>query len=536
MAGWNIFMGSGWLVAAAGLVMVLVFLSGRRLLVRRVPRCIACGYRLEGTPATEGIVRCPECGRVPLGPGEPYALGRKRWIGLLGAVLVLGGWVVAGVPVVRSQGWAALLPIGIQARLLGFSDDPNLWDRVASRAVERGDAAVEDGLRLRVVERLRDADGDPAPAIRAMTVLGGRRYRSEPFRLSSEELWLILEEGAPAARAFAMEQLGVEPPTEELVALRRLAWADADIAQRKVLIDWLVQHPAGPEDLDLIRAAISQGDFGVAMGIGQQLAKSPPEVAEAIAELFEHPEPRVRFMALFCFAQWLRDRDEQPPIDLQRRILALAVDPDPDARSRAASMIEDMSPELVEPAGELLLAASDEDVVERLIHAITRKDEAAFIPYLERAALQPHRPLVQRFFLAEAHQNVRARTRETPGPERFGPLYEDVADALAAGETRLVLAIGQELNWGPHPLLLLAIADRAEADGVGAAGLTKWLEARPPFAALVRAASPGAVIEGAALTGLLRNVSARDANPETLDRIAAHVARWVPDPEDEASN
>lgn len=275
MTGWNLWMADGWLIAAAGLSLVLLFVFGRRVLLRRMPRCIAGGYRLDGIPAANGAVRCRECGRASGGLAEPYALGRKRWIGLLGVVLIVGGWTLASVPTARAHGWAPLVPAGLQVRLLDFSDDPDLWCRVATRATQGAAATrTEEPLRRRVLGRMLDPDGDPTPAIQAMSILGSRSNLSAPM-LSPEDLARVLAEGAPQAKAYAMEQLGRVPPSPELAALRRVAWDEATNAERKIFFDGLIPHPASTEDLELIHAALLNADFSIAMTVARELSKSP---------------------------------------------------------------------------------------------------------------------------------------------------------------------------------------------------------------------------------------------------------------------
>lgn len=86
MSGISWYLVSGWAAAMLGVGLILVGLLGRRILARRTPRCVACGYRLNGAPVADGSVRCPECGRVPRTVAEPHALGRKPWMVAVGVL------------------------------------------------------------------------------------------------------------------------------------------------------------------------------------------------------------------------------------------------------------------------------------------------------------------------------------------------------------------------------------------------------------------------------------------------------------------
>jgi hypothetical protein len=237
MAGWNWYLGVGWLVGSIGLALLLLFVFGRRVLVRRIPRCVACGYRLDGGPA-DGSARCPECGRPPRSPAEPYAMGRRRWSGLLGIVLIMGGLVLANIPLVRSQGWPATLPLGVQARLLPYSDDERLWTRVAEAADDdRLSKSAGDRLRVAVLARMVDRNTDATPALRAF-VLVMRSQSPDLKPYDRADLWRIVANGSPPAKRHAHSRVnGRPPPQDQEVALRREAWRNAPVHERRDLLE-----------------------------------------------------------------------------------------------------------------------------------------------------------------------------------------------------------------------------------------------------------------------------------------------------------
>lgn len=205
-------------------------------------------------------------------------------------------------------------------------------------------------------------------------------------------------------------------------------------------------------------------------------------------------------------------------------------DANPGVRERAGQMVEDMSEEMAGPIGELLLRTTDAHRVVLLANDIVRKDDPGLVPYLERAALQADRPLAHRLLLAETHARLRSRTRQPVGPPVLEPIYREAAERQAAGDPDILIVLASEIPWGPPPLLLLAIADAAEADRVQAPDLEAWLSDRPPFSALLKAAAPEAQSHAGTFAIVVEPVSSRYADASTVERLDAHLPRWFPEP------
>lgn len=526
MAGWTWYLLGGWCLAAGGLGLVLLFVLGRRVLVRRAPRCVRCGYGLEGI----GDGPCPECGRLPGRPGEAYTLGRRRWVGLLGLVLLAGGLVLPSVPAVRGQGWLNALPLGAQARLLPYSDDPRLWMRVGV-AVSNGELSpeVSESVRAKVLERLLDPGRDPTLAAKIFDCFNPG-WGSSAFPFAREDLWRVASDGAsPAIRSVAARFLGVDQvPTREEASIRRRVWAEATPREQDGLLTAIAVTPVDDEDRELVRAAFESDPWRVGMGVSDDVRDGAEWLRGMLAEELAHPDAGVRRGGLQGFQRWMNDRDSKPPLDVQRRILAMAAgDPDPGVAGDAARMIDDMSAEMGEAIGNALVAAHDRGRFEDILHGVVRRDDEAMLEPLRLIATDPSRALWQRLAAGEAYEHVRPRVRRAWSDPGFASLYAEVVDALLAGDPRVLLRAGAESWFGRSPDFLLAVGARAEADGCEPGGLEAWLAGRDGLAAALEAAEPAAGSPGRALD-LLLGESLDEERPGVNDRLRAMHERWFP--------
>lgn len=528
MAGWNLYIAGGWLMAAAGLVTIILYAFGRRVLVRRTPRCIACGYRLEGVPATDTPARCPECGRIPRGIAEPYALGRKRWIGLLGVFLLTAGLALPSVPVIRAQGWTAALPIGVQARLLPFSGDDRLWIRVAAAAeLDRLSARAMGNLRAQVLARMVDPTINPTPAMGAFDYVMRSRNKGLPA-YDREELLRILSSGAPAARSRALAHVGGRaPPQGEEITLRRDAWHAAPVAERWRLLEWFAMHPVDDEDLAIIRSTFETEPWRAASSVDRVLKDASPATHQLILELFDHPQPPVRQSALMVVEDWLRGRDNKPPKEIQAAVLrAGAQDPDPGVFRMAYRSMENLAVEFGPEIGEALASTTDPRRFDGLLYAARRKNDAGVLAGLAKAAAQIDRPLAQRAEAAQAYIAVRARTRQTTDIPDFSDVYASVVDGFMLGDPELLLRIGPHSSLSRTRGMVLAVLDRAGADGVPPEGLASWLAEQPALTAFFQLAEPVATTPREALAEFVLHVW---KGQPTDDRLEAAVAHWFPE-------
>lgn len=356
MAGWTWYGVGGWLLALAGVVALLLFVFGRRVVVRRHPRCAACGYRLDGLQTDADPARCPECGRMAR-PGEAFTLGRKRRVAIVGVALLVAGLLLPSVPTVRAQGWLAALPMGIQVRALPYSDSGAHWGRVLQAGVSQQLTAGQlRRTRAALLDRLASPDGDPTPALEAVLTSGLQRPWSRQAGmdpLTPAELLEAARDGSARTRSFVgrLLQIDTVPTTPEEAALRRAGWRTASQHERVALLQAIAQYPAGVEDLAFIRSAFEAD----AWSAGLAISRSPvaPSVQALVSELLEHPDPNTRRGAVVACEGWLRDRNAKPPLELQRRLLTIVFsDPEPQVASLAARSIDNFSSELGAEIGE----------------------------------------------------------------------------------------------------------------------------------------------------------------------------------------
>lgn len=535
MTGWNLWMAGGWLIAAAGLCLVLLFVFGRRVLLRRTPRCVACAYRLDGIPAADGAVRCPECGRAARGVAEPYALGRRGWIGLLGVLLLTAGLALPSIPVVRAQGWSAVLPVGIQARIMPHSDDERLWTRVAEAADDGGlSPSAADRFRADVLARMVDRNADATPALRAF-VLVMRSRIPELIPFDRADLWRIVANGSPTAKRQAHSHVnGRPPPQGDEITLRREAWHGASGYERGELLEWIAMHPAGDEDLAIIRQAFENDPWRAASSVGGVLKDALPDTHRLMLDLIQHPQPEVRRGVVMALEDWMRERDVKPPLEIQNAIfLAATEDPDFGVVDFADRSLENLSEEFGPRLGVAVAATMHAGRFENLLRSATRKDDPGVLPGLEEAARQPQRPLWQRAKAARAHAWIRARTRQASEKPDFLGVYSSVVDGLLRGDAELLLRIGQDEYFGWDEQMLLAILQRAEVDGVRPEALDSWLASSPGLAGVLMLAEPAAGSPIDALSELIRQ-DLRGRSPD--DRLLAAMTHWFPEhfPQEEA--
>ncbi len=528
MAGWNLYIAGGWLIAAAGLALVLVCVFGRRVLVRRVPRCVVCGYRLDGAPADLSPPPCPECGRPPRTPAEPYALGRRRWIGLLGTVLLAAGLLLPTIPVVRAQGWPAAMPIGIQARLLPHSDDERLWTRVAVAAADgRLSEAAAGTLCAEILSRMTDASRDPTPALGAFDhVMHSRATAVAP--LDRESLLRILAAGAPAARARAVRHVGGQaPPLGEEISLRRQAWRAASGNERRELLEWFVLHPADTEDLAIIRAAFEAEPWRTASNLGRIMRVASPVSHGLMLELLGHQDPRVREGAVMVFEDWLGERDDKPPREIQAALLrALTDDPHPGVVRMAHRSAEDLSEEFGPAIGEAIAATTEPDRLDSLLYVANRKDDPGVLAGLAAAAAQTDRPLWQRTLLMRAFLYVRARTDQTSDVPDFSDIYRATVVGLLERDAELLIRIGHQSDLPRRSGMILAVLDRAAAEGVTREQLGVWLADHPGLRTFILLGEPNTASPRDALAEFVRH---RWTGEPTDSRFHAVTTDWFPE-------
>lgn len=523
MAGWTWMALMGWAVCAFGGSLVLLWAFGNRVLVRARPRCVRCGYHLDGLPECP----CPECGRRPRSPGEAFALGRRRWIGLAGGLVLLVGLVMPSIPAARAQGWPAALPIGWQARLMPHSDDARLWTRVAAAAeFGRLGPTASSAFKKRVLARMQDPDLDPTPALGAFGYVMHSRS-PDLTRYTREELLRIALGGPPAARSATTSYLGGDPPPQgEEIPLRREAWRAAAGPARRELLGWLVLHPAGDEDLAIIRQAFEVDPWQAAFATEKRLRSAPEPVHALILDLFCHPEPGVRRAAVMACEDWFGEREDKPPLAFQEAFLAVAVgDPDASVADMAFRSVDDMSESMGPGIGQALASIREPARFAGMLHAIRRKDDAGVLPGLEQAAFQADRPLWQRAAAANTFWYVRSRTRaETELPD-FSELHATLVDALIRAEPELLVRIGREEQLAWDPQMLCAIAARAEADAVQPSGLEAWLASHPALATMLLLAEPAA---GSAREAMAMMAHSAWQDPSVEGKLRPVLEQWFP--------
>lgn len=536
MSGISWYLVPGWAAAMLGVGLILIGLLGRRILVRRSPRCVACGYRLDGVPVADRSVRCPECGRVPRTAAEPHALGRKPWMVAVGVLVLIAGMLLPSVPLGRAQGWRAVLPLDVQVRMLRLTDDADTWSRVAAASAAGGlSEGSNTRLRASVKERLLDPSRDPTPAVGAAGILRRWTGSTRPELFDRDELARIAAEGAPPARSYAINELGgMAPPTPEQAEQRRMAWPQAVGRDRYELLKWIARYPAGPQDLDILRAAFVADPWQTSMfAMDEVIRFAPPEVIGVVVGLLDDPDPQLRTAGVMCFEDWLSE-DEKPPLEIQRKILEVALN-DPGARvmSTAARSIEDYSPELGPEISEALATTTRPELVKGLLYALSRRDDPSVLPGVERAALQPERPIEQRLEIALAFGYISARTRQPRAEAKFQAIYTEVVDGLIAGDQRLMLAMGRQSQLAFDELFLVALSRRIGADAVTTDGLNAWFAAHPSLAVVLEEAAPGTPDHAAAFRALFEQVRLRTNMPhDTAVELWNYIRLWFADLEE----
>lgn len=452
----------------------------------------------------------------------------------LGVLVLVIGLLMPLAPTARAQGWRAVLPLDLQVRLLRFTDDADTWSRVASASAAGGLTAEADArLRAGIKGRLLEPAQDATPAVQAARILRPWNRSGGSGLFDRDELARIAAEGAPPARSYAIAELGgMVPPTPEQAEQRRRAWPQAAGRDRQTLLEWIMRHPAGQEDLEIIRAAFMADPWSTSIITDEKVVQAaPPEVLAIVVGLLDDTNPQVRIAGVMCFEPWLRDRNDKPPLDVQRRILAVMLD-DSNTRvvSRASRSIENLSPELGETIGEGLAAATRPYLVQRLLHGIRRRDDPSVLPALERAALQPERPIDQRLEIAHSFEFVARRTRQPAGEPRFTDLYAEVIDGLMAADPGLILAMGRLDQVAHDGSFLLALTRRIGPDTVTIDGLNDWFAAHPALAAVLAEAVPGEADHAAAIRALFEQLRA-GIHHETAAELWTSFHQWFPDME-----
>jgi hypothetical protein len=261
--------------------------------------------------------------------------------------------------------------------------------------------------------------------------------------------------------------------------------------------------------------------------VGRYLKDASPETHRVMLDLLRHPQPGVRRGALMALEEWMRERDDKPPLELQNAVFLIATeDPTFDVADFAGRSLENLSADFGPRLGEAIAATVHPGRFDNLLFSAARKDDPGVLPGLEKAARQPDRPLWQRAKAARSHSWVRSRTRDPSETPDFSEIYSLVVDGLLRGDPQLLFRIGREEYYGWDEQMLLAILQRAEVDGVQPDALDSWLVSSPGLAGVLMLAEPAADSPGDALAELI--VRARRGQPSD-DRLQAATAHWFPE-------
>lgn len=372
-----------------------------------------------------------------------------------------------------------------------------------------------------------DPDADPAPVFNAFDyVMRSRNVGLAPY--TQEELLRIAASGKPAAKGRVGRLLNTRlPPQGEEIELRRETWNATPASERWDQLGWFVLCPVGNEDLEIIRSAFEIDPWRASMITGRELKYSPQAVHELILSLCEHPDPRIRRGAVMSFEDWMRERNNKPPIEVQNAVFLVATqDADVRVSDYADRFLENLSPEFGPRLGEAIAATVHPARFEGLLHSATRKDDPGVLPGLSDAAMQADRPLWQRAKAARGYARIHSRTRQTSAMPDFSGVYGMVIDSLIEGDAELLLRIGQDETFAWDEQVLLVIPGRAETEGVQPGALSQWFDARPALAAVLMLAEPAEPSARDALGYLIHMALQR---PAVDTRLADALATWFPE-------